>query len=62
MHTVISNNKRKVKIAKQYAELTLDDVRPPQPGEDDYIDQENGQCCCGEYDCPDSYSHWTRGW
>ena len=48
MHTVISNNKRKVKIAKQYAELTLDDVRPPQPGEDDYIDQENGQCCSGE--------------
>jgi hypothetical protein len=30
------------------------------PNED--IDTENGQCCCGEYDCKDSYVHWTSGY
>jgi hypothetical protein len=26
------------------------------------IDTENGQCCCGEYNCDESYVHWTSGW
>ena len=29
------------------------------PNED--IDIENGQCCCGEYDCQDEYVHWSKG-
>lgn len=28
----------------------------------DNIDTENGQCCCGDYDCNESYVHWTSGW
>ena len=42
--------------------ITIDDVRPPAPGDSDYIDEENGQCCCGEYNCEQSYEHWTSGW
>ena len=25
-------------------------------------DFENGQCYCGEYNCPDNYVHATSGW
>ena len=25
------------------------------------IDVENGQCCCGEYNCKESYAHWSSG-
>ena len=25
-------------------------------------DLEEGQCICGEFNCPDEYAHWTSGW
>ena len=62
MHTQISNNKRKDRLAKEFTKLTAADVMPPMPGDDDYIDQENGQCCCGEYNCDEAYVHWTSGY
>ena len=45
-----------------FDQITREDVMPPVPGDDDYIDQENGQCCCGEYNCNEAYVHWTSGW
>jgi len=36
-------------------------VLPAQPGDGDFIDSDNGQCCCFEYDCKDAYVHWTSG-
>ena len=41
--------------------MTLADVLPAQPGDGDFIDSDNGQCCCLEYDCKDAYVHWTSG-
>lgn len=26
------------------------------------IDQEQGQCVCGEFNCTEEYVHWTSGW
>lgn len=43
-------------------DLTIEDVLPPMPGDADYVDQENGQCCCGEYNCAEEYVHWTSGY
>lgn len=34
--------------------------QPSDPNED--IDTENGQCCCGEYNCNEEYVHWTSGY
>tara|TARA_B000000565_G_C23635822_1_gene320670 strand:- start:104 stop:334 length:231 start_codon:yes stop_codon:yes gene_type:complete len=28
----------------------------------DQPDFENGQCYCGEYNCPEAYEHATSGW
>ena len=39
--------------------MSLADVLPAQPGDGDYIDSDNGQCCCGEYQCEEGYVHWT---
>lgn len=41
--------------------MSLADVLPSQPGDGDYIDSDNGQCCCGEYQCKEEYVHWTSG-
>lgn len=41
--------------------MTLADVLPAQPGDGDYIDSDNGQCCCGDYQCKEEYVHWTSG-
>lgn len=41
--------------------MSLADVLPAQPGDGDYIDSDNGQCCCGEYQCKEEYVHWTSG-
>ena len=38
------------------------DAYEAHPGDDDYIDVDNGQCCCGEYHCKDEYSHWSKGY
>lgn len=43
----------------------LESLQPRQQIEWDInsdIDQENGQCCCGEYNCNEEYVHWTSGW
>ena len=40
---------------------TLVDMLPAQPGDDDYVDVDGGQCCCGEYNCKEEYSHWSSG-
>jgi|TARA_R110001583_G_scaffold67164_2_gene192375 hypothetical protein len=40
----------------------LADMLPAQPGDDDYVDVDNGQCCCGEYQCKEEYSHWSSGY
>ena len=37
-------------------------VNQPETDPNEDIDTENGQCCCGEYDCKDSYIHWTSGY
>jgi len=39
----------------------ISDFLPPAKGDADFIDSDNGQCCCGEYDCKESYEHWTSG-
>lgn len=41
---------------------TLADMLPAQPGDEDYINVDEGQCCCGEYDCKDEYAHWSSGY
>jgi hypothetical protein len=41
---------------------TLADMLPAQPGDEDYINVDEGQCCCGEYDCKDEYVHWSSGY
>ena len=40
---------------------TLADMLPAQPGDDDYVDVDGGQCCCGEYQCKEEYAHWSSG-
>jgi len=30
---------------------------------DNSVEQTNEtQCCCGEYNCPEEYVHWTSGY
>lgn len=36
-------------------------THPRDLAPNDDIDTENGQCCCGDYNCPDGYEHWTSG-
>jgi hypothetical protein len=40
---------------------TLADMLPAQPGDEDYVNVDGGQCCCGEYNCKDEYAHWSSG-
>lgn len=25
-------------------------------------DLEEGQCCCGKFNCPEEYVHWSKGY
>ncbi len=42
-------------------QITLADVLMSKPGDEDYVDSDNGQCCCGDYNCQQEYIHWTSG-
>jgi len=60
MYRVLDPTKETMSDAKGDI-TTLAELLPPLPGDDDYVDVDGGQCCCGEYNCNEEYVHWSSG-